>query len=626
MNNNYKIIMALPFILGALTGCNNDSEDPSTSTSNNYITTEYVEQEITEAAEEENSTATKQLLNEDFENWTDGVPDNWPTIEEGITVEKSTDTFHLGLASAAVTVNTGTQGITDFRQSIDVASGATYTFSAWVYHTEGALKVTLYVDGYPNQYSDFNLVNEWQEITYSYTANEDKSIEVGFRFYDETGFDGEEIVYIDDLAFIEGSIEVVEEESSEVIEEAEATVTKQFLNEDFESWTDGLPDDWTTIDTGITVTQNLSIYHQGASSAEVSVNTGSQGDTDIRQSIDVVAGQTYTFTSWVYHTDGFLQARPYIGGNYPGYSDNTLLNQWQELTYSYTATETTSIEIGIRFYDQEGFTTSEIVYIDNLSFAVDVSAYYSTAEGLTGLALKTALYDIIKDHTTKTYGDIWDFISENTLDVYYENDGSILDMYSENPSSSETYNYTAIIDQCGNFSGEGSCYNREHSFPKSWFDDATPMYTDIHHIFATDGYVNGRRSNYPYGEVGTSTFVSDNGSKLGSATSSLGYTGTVFEPIDEFKGDFARAYFYMATRYQDVISTWESNSDNADAVLDGTSDYVYEEWVIDMLKTWNENDPVSQKELDRNEAAYQFQGNRNPFIDHPEYVNEIWAD
>jgi len=100
----------------------------------------------------------------------------------------------------------------------------------------------------------------------------------------------------------------------------------------------------------------------------------------------------------------------------------------------------------------------------------------------------------------------------------------------------------------------------------------------------------------------------------------------LYDLFDEFKGDFARAYFYMATRYEDIISTWEGNSDNAAAVLDSSSDYVYEEWVITLLKQWNESDPVSQKELDRNEAAYEFQGNRNPFIDHPEYVSEIWAD
>ena len=218
-------------------------------------------------------------------------------------------------------------------------------------------------------------------------------------------------------------------------------------------------------------------------------------------------------------------------------------------------------------------------------------------------------------------------MSANSLDKYYEKDNTILDMYSENPSSSDSYNFTPITNQCGNYSGEGVCYNREHSFPQSWFNKNSPMKTDIHHIFATDGYVNGKRSNHPFGEVGTATWTSKNGSKLGPARTGLGYTGTVFEPIDQFKGDFARAYFYMATRYQDKIAGWEKNgTGGADAVLNGTSDVVFEDWAIDMLKVWHDNDPVSQKEIDRNAAAFIFQGNRNPFIDHPEYVRNIWPD
>ncbi|WP_298941583.1 endonuclease [uncultured Psychromonas sp.] len=653
MDNKLKKTALCLLVLGSLTACNS-SDDNSTVTSNDYITAIQAAEEVEEVVEsteeetvegnESTVTASNLLLNGDFESWTDGVPDGWTTIETGISVLQSVDVYHSESSSAAVSVNTDVQGDTDFRQSIDVTAGATYLFSTWIYHTEGMVSARLYVDGYQG-YSDADLVNQWQEVTYSYTADEDKSIEVGLRFYDQTGFDGEEIVYVDNFSFssddqtttddtVEETVdevvedEVVEEPTDEYV--ADDSDENLLVNGDFESWSASLPSDWTTIDGDITVSQNTSIYNEGTSSAEVSVNSGSQGDTDIRQSIDVIEGTTYTFSTWVYHTEGLIKARLYIGAEYATYSDNTVLNAWQEVTYSYTAAASESIEAGIRFYDQTGYVDPEIVYIDDFSVSSDsssdTSAYYASAADLTGLELKTALYNIVKDHTTKTYSNLWDFMGTNSLDVYYENDGSILDMYSENPSSSDTYNYTPVTDQCGNYSGEGSCYNREHSFPKSWFDDQYPMYTDIHHLFATDGYVNGKRSNYPYGIVGTSTFVSDNGSKVGSASSDLGYSGTVFEPIDEFKGDFARAYFYMATRYEDIISTWEVNSDSAAAVLDSSSDYVFEEWVITMLKSWNENDPVSQKELDRNEAAYEFQGNRNPFIDHPEYVNEIWAD
>ncbi|MDF4367401.1 endonuclease, partial [Vibrio parahaemolyticus] len=174
---------------------------------------------------------------------------------------------------------------------------------------------------------------------------------------------------------------------------------------------------------------------------------------------------------------------------------------------------------------------------------------------------------------------------------------------------------------------EGDCYNREHSFPKSWFGGKVePMNSDGHHLFATDGYVNAKRSNWPFGEVGTATYVSSNGSKLGQASTSLGYSGTVFEPIDEFKGDFARAYFYMATRYENVVGNWEGNSSNADAVLDGSSSTVFEPWMLNMLKRWHKNDPVSEKERNRNQQVFDFQGNRNPFIDHPEFVEQIWGN
>ena len=97
-------------------------------------------------------------------------------------------------------------------------------------------------------------------------------------------------------------------------------------------------------------------------------------------------------------------------------------------------------------------------------------------------------------------------------------------------------------------------------------------------------------------------------------------------PIDEFKGDFARAYFYMATRYENVIANWETNSTYGDAVLNGTSDQVFESWFLTLLLSWHSQDPVSQKEIDRNNAAFNFQNNRNPFVDHPELVNNIWGN
>ncbi len=122
-------------------------------------------------------------------------------------------------------------------------------------------------------------------------------------------------------------------------------------------------------------------------------------------------------------------------------------------------------------------------------------------------------------------------------------------MYSDNPGGTVPYTYNLTdADQCGNYGGEGDCYNREHSWPKSWSDEDAPMYSDLFHLYPTDGYVNGRRSNYPFGDVGSASWTSMNGSKVGSC-SYPGYSGTVFEPIYEYKGDFARSYFYMTVRY-----------------------------------------------------------------------------
>lgn len=250
----------------------------------------------------------------------------------------------------------------------------------------------------------------------------------------------------------------------------------------------------------------------------------------------------------------------------------------------------------------------------SLTYAQIPAGYYDYAQGLSGAQLKTELHYTISGHTVRTYSNLWtDFQSTDK-----KANGKVWDMYSDVPGGTPAYDWTFGSDQCGNYSGEGSCYNREHSFPKSWFVNASPMYTELFHIYPTDGYVNGKRGNYPFGEVTNPSWTSTNGSKVG-ANSTAGYSGTVFEPIDEYKGDFARTYFYMATRYENVIHSWNS------VVLDGSSYLVYVEWHLDMLIRWHEEDPVSQKETDRNNAIYGIQHNRNPFIDHPEYVAAVWG-
>ena len=248
------------------------------------------------------------------------------------------------------------------------------------------------------------------------------------------------------------------------------------------------------------------------------------------------------------------------------------------------------------------------------------SGYYSSANGLSGAPLKTALASIITNgHQDKGYNGLWTAYKTTDIDKNYENDGSILDIYSERATSGDPYNFSAVSDQCGTYSTEGNCYNREHIVPQSFFNEASPMRNDIHFIRATDGKVNGMRSNYPFGKVGSTTFTSLNGSKLGSSTSS-GFSGTVFEPIDEFKGDVARMVFYFVTRYQSQLSSFSSGHMLGSSAFPGL-----QTWELNVLLAWHNQDPVSQAEITRNNASYTFQGNRNPFIDNPSYVNQIWG-
>nr|NQU93364.1 endonuclease [Bacteroidota bacterium] len=238
--------------------------------------------------------------------------------------------------------------------------------------------------------------------------------------------------------------------------------------------------------------------------------------------------------------------------------------------------------------------------------------YYDPAAGLGSEQLQQALHNIIDNHSSQGYGDLWN----DFFDTDQKSNGKVWDIYSDVPGGNPPYEFTFFSDQCGNYSQEGDCYNREHSFPKSWFGgNVYPMYSDLFQVYPTDGYVNGKRSNYPYGEVGSATWTSQNGCKLGSNTYP-GFSGTVFEPIDEYKGDLARTYFYMATRYLGEDNGWPGSP-----MVNGSQP---ETWALIMLHDWHSMDPVSTKETDRNNAIYDIQDNRNPFIDHPWFVDAIW--
>lgn len=235
-------------------------------------------------------------------------------------------------------------------------------------------------------------------------------------------------------------------------------------------------------------------------------------------------------------------------------------------------------------------------------FAEIPSGYYNGINGLKDRYLKTRLHEIIKNHSTNSYSGLFAQCFKYT-DV--RDDGTWWDMYSD----------------IQRYVSDGwSGMNREHSLPKSWWGgDENPAYTDLNHLYPSDGPANMKKSNYPLGEVGTATY--DNGvTKVGYPIAGQGGgSSRVFEPDDEYKGDFARTYFYMATCYQDF--SWKYTY----MMLNGEYPSMAQ-WAIDMLLEWHRADPVSKKELDRNEEVYRIQHNRNPFIDMPDLVEFIWGD
>ena len=251
-----------------------------------------------------------------------------------------------------------------------------------------------------------------------------------------------------------------------------------------------------------------------------------------------------------------------------------------------------------RFFLTLGF------FISALALTAQIpNGYYNAANGKTGDELKEALHDIIKGHHVVSYSGLLNAFAYTDC----KPNGKIWDIYSN-------YEYS-LSGNCGVYEHEGDCWNREHTWPQSWFNEQTTPRSDLFHVYPTDGYVNGQRSNYPYGEVGSYIYISGNGSKLGQCVTS-GYSGRVFEPIDEYKGDIARSYFYMSVRYYSEDSGWgTSGMTNKSEILP---------WAMTMLLRWSDEDPVSDKEIARNNAVYGYQNNRNPFIDHPEYARMIW--
>lgn len=255
-----------------------------------------------------------------------------------------------------------------------------------------------------------------------------------------------------------------------------------------------------------------------------------------------------------------------------------------------------------------------VMTIAAVSLNAQPQGYYNGTEGLTGNALKAKLHTIINNGDNNvSYGDMWG--------AYYQTDkrpgtNYVWDIYSDRPGGTPPYNYVLGTNQCGNYDSEGDCYNREHLWAQSWTNNDGKHKRDLHHVYPTDGFVNGKRDNYAFGEVSNASWTSQNGSKLGNNTVS-GFSGKVFEPIDEYKGDIARALMYVSVRYYTEDNSWGTS--------DMTNKSVIKDWAMTMLLRWHREDPVSQKEIDRNNAVYGYQYNRNPFVDYPDFAELIWV-
>lgn len=244
------------------------------------------------------------------------------------------------------------------------------------------------------------------------------------------------------------------------------------------------------------------------------------------------------------------------------------------------------------------------------TLAAAPDGYYNSLEGLTGISLKKAVKSVgTRNHRAISYGDdTWEVFK--TSDVRNIN-GTLYywDMYSNNN--------VAVSSGKPN----SSVMNIEHAVANSWWGGTkNDAYKDCFHLNPSNSDANSRKSNYPMAEIQTGTW--DNGvTFIGKPKSGQGGGATyVYEPADEYKGDFARAFFYMFTVYDNI--SWASK---CDWMFDTGSDLLLKPWAYQLLLRWAKNDPVSQKEINRNEAICKKQGNRNPFIDCPDLAEYIWG-
>jgi endonuclease I len=237
---------------------------------------------------------------------------------------------------------------------------------------------------------------------------------------------------------------------------------------------------------------------------------------------------------------------------------------------------------------------------------------YEELEGLTSADLREQLHLDISQHTILSYNQV----RGDKAKVDVRTNGKIWDIYS-------AYNYN-LSDYCSGVDiVEGECYNREHTLPKSWWGGSTtePMYTDLHHIYSVDAMANDKRSAWIYDEVKTANWSNNLGSQLGTSTNWSGETA--FEPVDEYKGDIARIYFYMLTCYMDKNFTQGGKGYRYFTYSNGVCNF--NTTALALMLKWHREDPVSDKEITRNSKVEKLQGNVNPFVLQPALVEYIWG-
>ena len=282
------------------------------------------------------------------------------------------------------------------------------------------------------------------------------------------------------------------------------------------------------------------------------------------------------------------------------------------------------------------------VNLNNLS-DTEVNAYYSGVSGLSGTELKTTLNGIIDNHYYYSYDKTpnimrvtdrdWD-LSPVTPDA---NGYATFNLLEDDPYMNLLYGqYNGVASTAYLWSADHSTiWNKEHTWAKSHgnFGETAPAGTDLHHLRASDQANNLGHSNYDFGNVATltSTINDERGNASGKVGYAAGYTADkVYEPRNEDKGDVARMVFYMATRYITYASVGQPMlriiDDLSLSITVTSSSTVYGEMgILSTLLEWNDSDPVSNYEIHRNNLIYlNFQGNRNPYIDHPEWIDMVY--